>query len=138
MITSCIDNKTKEHSHEHNPDGTHKLEQVNNIVSIVVKANKNLEYKFKIDKDEKLEYKWISNAPLYYDFHGDPENKENFPKNYDESYAIGNSNSVKGKITIPYIGSHGWYWKNESDKDITIKLFTKGKYSVIGIVNLGS
>ena len=106
----------------------------NNNATIVVKANKAVEYKFKISQFEKLEYEWKSDAPLHYDFHGDPEVKEDFPSGYFESYAIGNSDSAKGKITIPYQGSHGWYWKNESGNDITITLTTKGKYDIIGLI----
>jgi len=162
-ITSCKETNTKtetieEHGHEHDADGNHKEDKVvgqeefnvngtsankvenitsneqNNEATIVVKANKALEYKFKIDQYEKLEYEWKSDAPLHYDFHGDPKAKENYPSGYFESYAIGNSNSAKGKITTPYQGSHGWYWKNESEKDITITLATKGQYDIIGLI----
>ena len=97
-------------------------------------ANKALEYKFKITQYEKLEYEWNANAPLRYDFHGDPEDKDNYPKGYFESYANGTSDATKGKITIPYNGSHGWYWKNTSTKDITITLTTKGNYNIIGVI----
>lgn len=163
LMTSCGDTKSKtettvEHGHEHNPDGTHKEGEVieqeeftvdgtletnaktvtvneqSNEATIVVKANKALEYKFKIDQYEKLEYEWKSDAPLHYDFHGDPEDKQSYPQGYFESYAIGNSGQAKGKVTIPYKGSHGWYWKNESAKDITITLSTKGKYNIIGLI----
>ena len=161
-LTSCKDTKsnsetTEEQGHEHDEDGNHKEEVVNqeefnvngtlekkdeqivdneqaNEATIVVKANKALEYKFKINQYEKLEYEWESDAPLHYDFHGDPEDKDSYPKGYFESYAIGNSNNIKGKITIPYKGSHGWYWKNESGKDITITLSTKGNYNIIGLI----
>ena len=106
----------------------------NNKATIVVKANKALEYKFKMNQYEKLEYEWKSDTPLRYDFHGDPQAKENYPTGYFESYANGNSDNAKGKITIPYKGSHGWYWKNESGKDVTITLTTKGKYDIIGLI----
>jgi len=161
-LTSCKDTKpnsetTEEHGHEHDADGNHKEEAVNqeefivngtsetteeqvagneqtNEATIVVKANKALEYKFKVNQYEKLEYEWNADAPLRYDFHGDPEDKDSYPKGYFESYANGTSDAAKGKITIPYIGSHGWYWKNTSTKDITIILTTKGNYNIIGVI----
>ncbi len=105
-----------------------------NEATIIVKANKSLEYKFKINQFDKLTYEWKASAALHYDFHGDPEAKNKYPQGYFESYAIGNSNHVKGKITLPYRGSHGWYWKNTSDKDITITLSTKGKYDIVGLI----
>ena len=162
LLGACGDSKSKtetteEHGHEHNADGTHKeegtveqeefvvndasdkkekvvVDEQSNVATIVVKANKALEYKFKVDQYEKLDYEWTADAPLHYDFHGDPEDKASYPKGYFESYAIGNSNHAKGKVTIPYMGSHGWYWKNESGKDITITLSTKGNYNIIGLL----
>jgi len=162
-VTSCGDTKTntdttEANAHEHDAEGNHMEDKAifqeefnvndtsevkeeiivtneqKNTATIVVKANKALEYKFKMDEYEKLEYEWKSDAPLHYDFHGDPKVKENYPSGYFESYAIGNSNYAKGKITIPYKGSHGWYWKNESGKDVTITLTTKGKYDIIGLI----
>ena len=105
-----------------------------NVATIIVKANKALEYKFKIGQYEKLEYEWNADAPLRYDFHGDPDDKDSYPQGYFESYANGTSNAAKGKVTIPYKGSHGWYWKNTSSKDITITLTTKGNYNTIGVI----
>ena len=161
-VTSCGDKKAKieaAEEHEHDAAGNHIEDKVivdqeefnvngtseskeessvsneqNNIATIVVKANKALEYKFKLNQYEKLEYEWKSDAPLHYDFHGDPADKESYPKGYFESYAIGSSDAAKGKVTIPYKGSHGWYWKNTSAKDITITLSTKGNYSIIGVI----
>lgn len=105
-----------------------------NTATIVIKANKALEYKFKINQYEKLKYEWTADTPLRYDFHGDPEDKDSYSKGYFESYANGTSDAAKGKITIPYNGSHGWYWKNTSTKDITITLTTKGNYNIIGVL----
>lgn len=163
-VTSCKDANTKtetteEHGHEHDADGNHKEDKVvvgqeefnvdgtsenkeedivtneqRNKATIVVKANKALEYKFKVGQYEKLEYEWNADTPLRYDFHGDPEDKDSYPKGYFESYANGTSDTAKGKITIPYNGSHGWYWKNTSTKDITITLTTKGNYNIIGVI----
>jgi hypothetical protein len=163
-VTSCKDAHTKtenteEHGHEHDADGNHKEDNVvieqeefnvndtperkeetsvaneqSNEATIVVKANKALEYKFKVDQYEKLEYEWKSDAPLHYDFHGDPEDKDSYPKGYFESYANGTTDAAKGKVTIPYKGSHGWYWKNTSSKDITITLSTNGNYNIIGVI----
>ena len=160
-ITSCKDTKVKTETTEENEqdkdaknnqdkvvgqeefnvDGTSENKEENmvaneqsNNATIIVKANKALEYKFKINQYEKLEYEWKSDAPLRYDFHGDPEDKDSYPKGYFESYANGTSDAAKGKITIPYNGSHGWYWKNTSAKDITITLSTKGNYNIIGAI----
>ena len=108
-----------------------ETDEQSNVATIVVKANKAVEYKFKINQYEKLTYEWKSTAPLHFDFHGDPEAKQSYPQGYFESYAIGTSDFVKGKATIPYKGAHGWYWKNESGKDVTITLTTKGNMTLL-------
>ncbi len=159
-VTSCKDVNTKtETTVEQDADGNHKEDKVvvgqeefnvngtsenkeennvtneqSNTATIIVKANKSLEYKFKLNQYEKLEYEWKSDAPLRYDFHGDPEDKDSYPQGYFESYANGTSDAAKGKVTIPYKGSHGWYWKNTSSKDITITLTTTGNYNIIGVI----
>jgi len=163
LATSCKETKsntvtTEEHGHEHDANDNHEhegtvgqeefdvngtsekaeqsalAEEQSNEATIVVKANKALEYKFKLDQYEKLTYEWKADAPLHYDFHGDPEAKQDYTQGYFESYANGNTDHVKGMVTIPYKGSHGWYWKNESGKDITITLSTKGKYDIVGLI----
>lgn len=161
-VTSCGDTKTKTENteeHEHDADGNHIEDKIvvgqeefnvngtpenkvensstneqSNTATIIVKANKALEYKFKINQYEKLGYEWNADAPLRYDFHGDPEDKDSYPQGYFESYANGTSDAAKGKVTLPYKGSHGWYWKNTSSKDITITLSTKGNYNIIGVI----
>lgn len=163
LVTTCKDTKsntetTEEHGHEHDANGNHEHEETveqeefnvngtsekpeqtvmadeqSNEATIVVKANKALENKFKLDQYEKLSYEWKADAPLHYDFHGDPEAKQDYTQGYFESYANGSADHAKGMVTIPYKGSHGWYWKNESGKDITITLSTKGKYDIVGLI----
>ena len=89
LVTSCKDTKsntetTEEHGHEHDANGNHEHEETvnqeefnvngtsekpeqsviadeqSNEATIVVKANKALEYKFKLDQYEKLSYKFRS------------------------------------------------------------------------------
>ncbi len=41
---------------------------------IIVLANRGLEYKFYLEKDEKLDYKWNTpNGELYFYLHGEAE-----------------------------------------------------------------
>jgi hypothetical protein len=36
--------------------------------------------------------------------------------------------SGSGVLTAEFTGTHGWYWRNLSNDDITIKLTLKGKF----------
>ncbi|MCP4057734.1 MAG: hypothetical protein GY738_10545, partial [Pseudoalteromonas sp.] len=62
--------------------------------------------------------------------HGEPAGDTT---GYFESYAIANLSEMKGSFTAPFGGSHGWYWKNNSDNPVAIQLLVKGQYKVIGL-----
>jgi len=107
------------------------LSNQENQITLVVPANKGIEYKFYIKQYEKLIYEWSADAPLYFDFHGEPLDYD--VTKYFESYTIATADEMKGTMTIPFEGSHGWYWKNNSNKDVVVILKAEGKYKVIGL-----
>lgn len=97
---------------------------------IVVAAKSGLEYKFFLAQHANLNYEWSSPEPLYFDLHGEPEGDTS---GYFESYGAASVAEMKGAITVPFAGSHGWYWRNDSDNDVTVSLTTMGNYEVIGL-----
>jgi len=101
-------------------------------VSITVPANKGVEYKFNINEFGNLTYEWktIDSSSIYFDFHGEPAGDTT---GYFESYTIATTNKMNGSATVPFAGSHGWYWKNSSDHDVIIALKTSGNYQIIGL-----
>jgi hypothetical protein len=101
------------------------------VIEVTVPAGKGIEYKFQMAQYEKMTYEWITDGePLYFDLHGEPQGDT---KGYFESYAIATLNAMKGSFTSPFAGSHGWYWKNNSDKPVAIQLIVEGQYEVIGL-----
>jgi hypothetical protein len=40
---------------------------------------------------------------------------------------------MKGSFTAPFNGSHGWYWKNKTQQDVTVNLTVKGLYTIEGL-----
>ncbi|MDA0795969.1 MAG: hypothetical protein O2950_09720 [Proteobacteria bacterium] len=101
------------------------------VIEVIVPAGKGIEYKFQMGRYDKMTYEWLTDdEPLYFDLHGEPEGDTT---GYFESYAIATLAEMKGSFTAPFDGSHGWYWKNESDKPIAIQLIIKGQYTVIGL-----
>lgn len=96
-------------------------------IEVNVPAGRGVEYKFIMAQYQKLEYEWITDsAALYFDLHGEPEGDTT---GYFESYAIATLSEMKGSFTVPFAGSHGWYWKNTSDKPVKVQLIVKGEYS---------
>jgi hypothetical protein len=101
------------------------------VIEVIVPAGKGIEYKFQMGRYDKMTYEWLTDdEPLYFDLHGEPEGDTT---GYFESYSIATLAEMKGSFTAPFDGSHGWYWKNESDKPIAIQLIIKGQYTVIGL-----
>lgn len=100
-------------------------------IEIVVPAKRGVEYKFAMTQYAKMTYEWLTDGEaLYFDLHGEPQGDTT---GYFESYTIATSNEMKGSFTAPFTGSHGWYWKNKSDKPIAVQLLVKGEYQVIGL-----
>ena len=98
-------------------------------IEILIPANDGLEYKFFLDMHSNLTYEWGSTSSLYFDMHGEPEGDTS---GYFESYGAATVDEMSGSVTVPFAGSHGWYWRNDSDEDISINLKTLGNYDVIG------
>ncbi|APE06163.1 MAG: hypothetical protein CL600_06060 [Alteromonas sp.] len=100
-------------------------------IEVLVPAGRGVEYKFAMQQYSKMTYEWLTDGEaLYFDLHGEPEGDTT---GYFESYTIATANEIKGSFTAPFAGSHGWYWKNKSDKPIAVQLLVKGEYQVIGL-----
>ena len=99
---------------------------------IAVPANSGLEYKFFLDQHGSLNYEWSldSDSALYFDLHGEPQGDTT---GYFESYGAATVNTMKGTITTPFAGSHGWYWRNGTDEAVNVTLTTQGNYEIIGL-----
>ncbi|MGS0681764.1 hypothetical protein ACVBIL_11420 [Shewanella sp. 125m-7] len=99
-------------------------------IDIVVAAGKGLEYKLLMNEGKHLEYDWQTDGgELYFDFHGEPQGDST---GFYESFAITTASKMKGTLTTPFSGAHGWYWKNKTDNPITVTLSTKGAYLIKG------
>ncbi len=100
-------------------------------VILNIPAGKGIEYKLSMKKFTKATYEWVTDGgSLYVDLHGEPKGDKT---GYFESYTIATSNEMKGSFIAPFEGSHGWYWKNKSDKDIQIQLIFNGEYAIEGL-----
>jgi hypothetical protein len=102
-----------------------------NTVTVIVPALSGIEYKFYLAKHQKMTYQWHTDgADLYVDLHGEPAADTT---GYYESYTIATVKQINGQFTTPFAGVHGWYWKNNTNKNITVTLTTQGNYRVLGI-----
>ena len=101
------------------------------VVTVTVPAGRGVEYKLAMEQFQKVTYQWeTEEGELYFDLHGEPKGDTT---GYFESYTIATSDKVKGSFTVPFTGSHGWYWRNKSDKDINVQLIIEGEYIIQGL-----
>jgi hypothetical protein len=102
----------------------------NDTVQFVIPARSGLEYKFEIQEGSAMLYSWSSTGAMFYDFHGEPTDG---PAGYFESYETGTNASGDGSFNAPFNGTHGWYWQNSGNTDITVTLSTAGHYNIVGV-----
>jgi hypothetical protein len=94
-----------------------------------------MEIKYHMQKGAGMVYSWTANRKVQYEFHGEPDVKpagagEDYFESYDKNDAQGEKES-HGTFTAPSTGIQGWFWDNESDGPVTIKLLTAGFYDYI-------
>lgn len=97
-------------------------------VKITIPAHKGIEYKIKVKQLGFMKYSWTTeNEELFLDFHGEPADS----KGFYESYAVCYSDNMGGSFIAPFEGKHGWYFKNNQDKDVEVSINLKGNYQLI-------
>tara|TARA_R110001583_G_scaffold188334_1_gene350402 strand:- start:435 stop:1004 length:570 start_codon:yes stop_codon:yes gene_type:complete len=96
---------------------------------VIVPAGAGIEYKISVLKGDAIRYSWKSGSDeLFFDFHGEPKGDTT---GYFQSYTVSTSNQVRGSLTAPFEGSHGWYWENKGSYPITVSLQIEGSYELI-------
>jgi hypothetical protein len=97
-------------------------------VAFTIAPGEGMEYKYRLDKGQALLFSWTATVPVEYEAHAEPDGA---PRGYAQSYEKGTDRATaSGTLTAPFSGIHGWYWKNPTDKEITVTLSTSGFYNL--------
>ena len=83
-----------------------------------------LEYKYHLDKDAGMMFRWTASGDVKHDFHGDPDEKGAKEQSYDKR----SRREAYGAFTAPFSGIHGWFWENTGSERITIRIQSAGFY----------
>lgn len=113
------------------------------VFEIPVAANGGeLEYKFAMREGEGFVYAVTYENLIYADeftveFHG---HTEKGPDGIGDLmfYSVTEGRSENGVFTAPFAGNHGWYLKNDSDEQVTVRLRLAGFYDVVGTIAVGA
>ncbi|QKO20552.1 transmembrane anchor protein [Rhodoferax sp. BAB1] len=91
---------------------------------IALRPNQGTELKLTMTKGAKVAYAWtVSPGLVNYDMHGDTFGRST-------SYKKGRSvDSDSGTLEAAFNGSHGWFWRNRTSSEVTIKLKVNGQFT---------
>ncbi len=94
-----------------------------------------VEYKVAMEPGQMILYSWQAQSPatdddFYSDFHGhvvtgDPENVS------ATIYREGMGAAADGGLVAPFAGVHGWYFQNQSDHDVVVRLKISGFFALV-------
>ena len=102
---------------------------------LMLGPGEGMEIKYHMQKGAGMVYSWTANRKVQYEFHGEPDVKPSGAgADYFESYEKDDTQGAKeshGTFSAPSTGIQGWFWDNESDGPVTIKLVTSGFYDYI-------
>ena len=96
-------------------------------VTIRLKPGEAAEIKLLMMQDATVSFSWFADAPINFDSHGEPV----IPiKGFYHGYGTGRGISKdKGILKAAFDGGHGWFWRNRTEKTVTLTLKTEGFYS---------
>lgn len=98
-------------------------------IEVKLAPKAQVEYKTVLAEGESLVFTWdAGGAEIKFDFHGEPAAG---PDGAFLSFHKGIASQSGGSLKAPFTGTHGWYWKNPTDSNVSIMLRVSGFYSQI-------
>jgi hypothetical protein len=100
------------------------------VTIVTLKPAQAAEIKLTMRKDARVLFEWSTvGGPLNYDTHGDPFGA---PRDFYHGYGKGkNETGQTGELQAAFDGTHGWFWRNRSNAEVTVTLRTSGDYQEI-------
>ncbi len=95
-------------------------------ISVVIPARGEKEYKLLLKEGQTFDFLWSTDgSELYFDFHGELTGDTT---GYFETFEKGTDSRSSGSHKAGFAGTHGWYWKNDSAKAVSVELRVRGEY----------
>lgn len=99
-------------------------------MTVSLKPGQAAEIKLAMRKGASVRYEWTTEGGgVNFDTHGDPVGAA---KDFYHGYGKGrNRNTDSGVLEAAFDGTHGWFWRNRSNAEVTVTLKTSGDYTNI-------
>jgi hypothetical protein len=99
-------------------------------LTIVIPAYEGIELKADMKPGQSLAFDWQTDGePLYTDMHGEPPNADT--NEFTSYWKEKQQSAGQGTLVAQFEGTHGWYWQNMSEEDITVTIDVSGFYQDI-------
>lgn len=96
-------------------------------MSVTLKPGQGAEIKLRMKKGAKANYSWtVEGGTVNFDTHGDGPGRKS--KSYKRGRSVAGDDGV---LEASFNGNHGWFWRNRTRKNVTVKLWTNGDYAEI-------
>jgi hypothetical protein len=96
-------------------------------MSVTLKPGQGAEIKLRMKKGARVNYSWtVEGGTVNFDKHGDGPGRKS--KSYKRGRSVAGGDGV---LEASFNGSHGWFWRNRTRKNVTVKLSTNGDYAGI-------
>lgn len=94
-------------------------------VAITLAPNQGREVKALMKAGDSFRYEWQTDgAEVRFELHGERLGSSDAFTSYEKGVSTGQN----GNFTAPFEGTHGWYWRNRTDKPVTITVKATGKF----------
>jgi hypothetical protein len=95
-------------------------------MSLTLQPGEGAEIKATMRKGEQFVYNWVTeNGPVNVDMHGELINAGDKFTSFWKAQQISGD---QGIFVAPFEGTHGWFWRNRSNKPVTVKVKVSGFY----------
>jgi hypothetical protein len=93
-------------------------------VSYTLAPGEGIEVKLVMNEGQVARFEWTANGSVVnYDTHGDGSGQK-------VSYETGRGVPEQaGELTAAFTGNHGWFWRNRTEKPVTVTVRTAGDYA---------
>ena len=95
-------------------------------MEIKLAPKEGMELKYRLDRGAGMLYSWTSTGEVHWELHSQPDGAA---RGYAEFFDTDDGNGSDGVYNAPFPGIHGWWWENQSDREVTIALTTAGFYT---------
>lgn len=95
-------------------------------VTLTLQPSEGQEVKATMKAGNEFDFSWSTDGgQVNYDQHGEVAGAAD---NEFTSYDKGTKASSKGKFRAPFDGTHGWFWRNRTDRPVIITVTANGKF----------